>query len=298
MYLIRKVKKMQSEMDKLKRKGKTIGFVPTMGYLHSGHVKLIREARKSADIVVVSIFVNPIQFGPNEDYERYPRDEKRDLTICKHEGVDYVFIPSVKDMYPDGYETYVELERTPNHLCGLSRPGHFKGVATVLVKLFNIVRPDVVFFGLKDFQQTVVVKRLVEDMNFDIRVKLVETVRDEDGLALSSRNSYLSPDERKTALSIPRSLLLAKKLIEEGEKDVEKIKALARKFLEENGVKVDYFEVVDRYTLEELKYVRIPCSIAVAGFVGGTRLIDNIILEKNRILNLPKRLNLNKEGKV
>ncbi|MCS7212954.1 MAG: pantoate--beta-alanine ligase [Candidatus Calescibacterium sp.] len=289
MQVIRKIDKMKQEIEKIRGKKKTIGFVPTMGYLHDGHVKLIREARNSSDKVVVSIFVNPTQFGPQEDYERYPRDEKRDLRICKNEKVDYVFIPTAKDMYPDDFETYVELSKTPNHLCGLSRPGHFKGVATVLVKLFNIVNPHISFFGLKDFQQTVVVQKLVKDLNIGTKIKTVETVRDKDGLALSSRNSYLSDEERIKALSIPRSLIIAKKEIENGETDAEKIKNKMKKSLEENGVKVDYVEIVDRNTLDELKEVRIPCAVAVAGFVGKTRLIDNIIFEKKgKILNLPK----------
>lgn len=289
MQVIRKIDKMKQEMEKIRSKKKNIGFVPTMGYLHDGHVKLIREARNLSDKVVVSIFVNPTQFGPQEDYERYPRDEKRDLRICKNEKVDYVFIPKVQDMYPDDFETYVELSKTPNHLCGLSRPGHFKGVATVLVKLFNIVNPHVSFFGLKDFQQTVVVQKLVKDLNIGTKIKTVETVRDKDGLALSSRNSYLSEEERTKALSIPRSLIMAKEEIERGETDAEKIKNKMKKFLEENGVKVDYVEIVDRNTLDELKEVKFPCAITVAGFVGKTRLIDNIIVErKGKILNLPK----------
>lgn len=290
MRVIRKINVMQKEAEKLNKKGKVIGFVPTMGYLHDGHIKLIKEARKISDFVVVSIFVNPTQFGPTEDYEKYPRDEKRDLKICKSQNVDYVFIPSVKDVYPKDYETYVELTKTPNHLCGLSRPGHFRGVATILIKLFNIVKPTIAFFGLKDFQQTVVVKKLVRDLNINTKIKTVETVRDTDGLALSSRNKYLSEEERKKALSIPKSLLIAKKMIENGETDTEKIKEAMRKLLEQNDIKVDYVEIVDSNTLEELEKVRFPCAIAVAAFIGQTRLIDNIVMKsKNKILNIPKK---------
>lgn len=290
MKVIRKIKTMQREVEKLKKKNKVIGFVPTMGYLHDGHIRLINEAQKISDVVVVSIFVNPTQFGPNEDYEKYPRDERRDLKLCRNHSVDYVFIPSVNEIYPEGYETYVELTKTPNHLCGLSRPGHFRGVATILVKLFNIVKPDIAFFGLKDFQQTVVVKKLVSDLNITMRIKTVETVRDVDGLALSSRNKYLSEEERKKALTIPRSLIMAKEMIESGERSCEKIKEAMKKLLEENGLKVDYAEIVDSDTLEELKEVRFPCAIAVAAFVGQTRLIDNIVItNRKKILNLPKK---------
>ncbi len=290
MKVIRKIKTMQREVEKLKKKNKVIGFVPTMGYLHDGHIRLINEAQKISDVVVVSIFVNPTQFGPNEDYEKYPRDERRDLKLCRNHNVDYVFIPSVNEIYPEGYETYVELTKTPNHLCGLSRPGHFRGVATILVKLFNIVKPDIAFFGLKDFQQTVVVKKLVSDLNITMRIKTVETVRDVDGLALSSRNKYLSEEERKKALTIPRSLIMAKEMIESGERSCEKIKEAMKKLLEENGLKVDYAEIVDSDTLEELKEVRFPCAIAVAVFVGQTRLIDNIVItNRKKILNLPKK---------
>lgn len=290
MKVIRKIKTMQREVEKLKKKNKVIGFVPTMGYLHDGHIRLINEAQKISDVVVVSIFVNPNQFGPNEDYEKYPRDERRDLKLCRNHNVDYVFIPSVNEIYPEGYETYVELTKTPNHLCGLSRPGHFRGVATILVKLFNIVKPDIAFFGLKDFQQTVVVKKLVSDLNITMRIKTVETVRDVDGLALSSRNKYLSEEERKKALTIPRSLIMAKEMIESGERSCEKIKEAMKKLLEENGLKVDYAEIVDSDTLEELKEVRFPCAIAVAVFVGQTRLIDNIVItNRKKILNLPKK---------
>lgn len=292
MKVIRKKDQMRREMEKLRKRGKIIGFVPTMGYLHDGHIKLIKEARKQTDVVVVSIFVNPIQFGPNEDYERYPRDEKRDLRICRNENVDFVFIPDARQMYPEDFETFVDLTGAPAHLCGLSRPGHFRGVATVLVKLFNIIRPHAAFFGLKDFQQTVVVRKLVRDLDFDLKVKLVETVRDKDGLAMSSRNTYLSEEERRTAVFIPRSLLLAKRMIDEGERDADKIKSTAKDFLEKNGVKVDYFEIADANSLTELKDVRRPCVIAVAGFVGKTRLIDNIVIDEKRVYNMPREVKL------
>ncbi len=294
MKVIRNIKKMQSEAENLRLKKKKIGFVPTMGYLHNGHIRLIKEARKISDVVVVSIFVNPKQFGPTEDYERYPRNEKRDLWICKTENVDYVFIPSVKDMYPVGFQTYVEVEELEKTMCGVSRPGHFRGVATVVSKLFNIVKPHFAFFGLKDYQQALIVKRMIEDLNFDIKIKFVETVREPDGLALSSRNSYLSQDERKIARSIPESLVLAQNLVKQGVKEVPKIVSKIKEKLESAGAKVDYIEVVDPDTLERLKIVENGRKylVAIACFVGKTRLIDNFFFDGKRLRNFPKIKNL------
>jgi len=224
MEVIRKIKVMQEKAEDLRRKKKKIGFVPTMGYLHEGHLKIIREAKKISDVVVVSIFVNPTQFAKGEDYESYPRDEKRDLEILRKERVNFVFMPDVREMYSEDFKTFVEVSGLQDKLCGEFRPGHFKGVATVVTKLFNIVKPHVAFFGLKDYQQYVILNKMVKDLNFDIKIKPVETVRDKDGVALSSRNSYLSEEERKIAGAIPKSLLLAKDLILQGEEDAEKIK--------------------------------------------------------------------------
>lgn len=292
MEVIRKISLMQKRMEDLRRKGKKIGFVPTMGYLHDGHLKLVREAKRFSDVVVVSIFVNPTQFARGEDYESYPRDEKRDLEMLKKEKVNFVFIPDVKEMYKEDFKTYVEVMEFQDELCGKFRPGHFRGVASVVAKLFNIVKPHIAFFGLKDYQQYVILKKMVEDLNFDIKIKPVETVRDNDGVALSSRNSYLSEDERKLASSIPRSLLLAKDMILSGEEDAEKIKNTAKDFLKSQGItNIDYFEIADPDTLHPLKKIdrnRKNCLIAVAVRIGKARLIDNIVIRNGKIFNLPK----------
>ncbi len=288
MEVIRKISLMQKRMEDLRRKGKKIGFVPTMGYLHEGHLKLVREAKKFSDILVVSIFVNPLQFARGEDYESYPRDEKRDLEMLKKEKVNFVFIPN--EMYKEDFKTYVEVTELQNELCGKFRPGHFRGVATVVAKLFNIVKPHIAFFGLKDYQQYVILKKMVEDLNFDIKIKPVETVRDKAGLALSSRNTYLSEDERKLAYSIPKSLLLAKNMILGGEDDADKIKNTAKDFLISQGItNIDYFEIADPDTLQPVKKVdRKNCLVAVAVRIGKARLIDNIVIKNGKIFNLPK----------
>jgi len=292
MEVIRKISLIQKRMEDLRRKGKKIGFVPTMGYLHDGHLKLVREAKRFSDVVVVSIFVNPTQFARGEDYESYPRDEKRDLEMLKKEKVNFVFIPDVKEMYKEDFKTYVEVMGFQDELCGKFRPGHFRGVASVVAKLFNIVKPHIAFFGLKDYQQYVILKKMVEDLNFDIKIKPVETVRDKDGVALSSRNTYLSEDERKLASSIPRSLLLAKDMILSGEEDVEKIKNTAKGFLKSQGItNIDYFEIADPDTLHPIKKIdrnRKNCLIAVAVRIGKARLIDNIVIRDGKIFNLPK----------
>lgn len=291
MKVIRKIKMMQREMEKMRKKGKKIGFVPTMGYLHQGHIKLIREARKKSDIVVVSIFVNPTQFSRGEDYEIYPRDEKRDLKICRNEKVDYVFLPEVKEMYPDGYETFVQVEELQKPLCGMFRPGHFRGVATVVSKLFNIVKPHLAFFGLKDYQQALIIKKLVRDLSFDVKIEPIETVRDSDGLALSSRNEYLSEEERKLASFIPQALIMAKVMIDNGEQNPQKIKSECTKFLEEKGIKVQYFEIADPDNLQSqtTKIDKKNYLIALAVFVGKTRLIDNFFVKNGKIFNFPKK---------
>lgn len=280
MKIIDNPKEIQKEMLKLKKEGKKIGFVPTMGALHEGHLSLVRQSKRDNDITVVSIFVNPTQFGPNEDYSRYPRRFDKDKELLEREGVDYIFYPNVSDMYPEGYETYVILEKLPNHLCGLSRPGHFKGVATVVTKLFNIVQPDVAYFGQKDYQQAQIIKKMVSDLNFPIEIVVMPIVREEDGLAMSSRNVYLSPDERKNAIVIYRSLQKAKELILSGEKNIEKVKDEMKKVIESVPSRIDYIEIVDPLTLESLD--KIPDKgevvVAVAVFIGNARLIDNEII--------------------
>ncbi|MFA4044031.1 MAG: hypothetical protein HZRFUVUK_000814 [Candidatus Fervidibacterota bacterium] len=279
MKVITSVSEMQECAMKLRSEGKVIGFVPTMGYFHEGHLSLMRRARNECDIVVVSIFVNPIQFGPGEDYERYPRDVERDLKMAEGVGVDIVFCPSVEEMYPEGYATYVNVERLTEGLCGAFRPGHFRGVTTVVTKLFNIVMPHKAYFGEKDYQQLVVIKRMVKDLNFPIEIVPCPTIRESDGLAMSSRNVYLSQEEREAALSLYRSLMTAKVLFEKGERNA----SVLRKVVEEGLcsselVKPQYVEVVDAETLEPIERIERDAVIAVAAFVGKARLIDNVIL--------------------
>lgn len=280
MKVIERPEEIQKEMIEIKKRGKSIGFVPTMGALHEGHLSLVRRSKKDNDVTVVSIFVNPTQFSPNEDYDKYPRQFDRDKELLEKEKVDYIFYPKVDDMYLDGYETYIILEKLPNHLCGLSRPGHFRGVATVVAKLFNIVQPDVAYFGQKDYQQAQIIKKMVRDLNFPIEIIVMPIVREKDGLAMSSRNTYLSPEERKNAVVLYRSLQVAKELILSGERNVNKVKEEMRKVIESVPSKIDYVEVVDPLTLENLD--KIPSKgevvVAVAVFIGNARLIDNEII--------------------
>lgn len=277
---IKSIDEMQKISKVYKKNGKTIGFVPTMGYLHEGHISLIRCAKRENDIVIVSIFVNPIQFGENEDLDKYPRDIKRDLTICNNEGVDIVFNPSYEDMYPEGFQTYVVVEELTKGLCGDYRPGHFRGVTTVVTKLFNIVKPDRAYFGKKDYQQFKVIQRMVKDLNMDVEVIGCPLIREEDGLAMSSRNKYLSPEERESALSLSRALFRAKEMFEEGERSAEKLKEeMERVILSYPHVKeIQYIEIVDPETLKPKKEAERGDVIALAVFVGDTRLIDNIEL--------------------
>lgn len=280
MKIIEQPKEMQKEIISLKREGKTIGFVPTMGALHEGHLSLVRQSKKENNITVVSIFVNPTQFGPNEDFNRYPRQFEKDRDLLEKEGVDYIFYPSVSDMYPDGYETFIILEKLPNHLCGLSRPGHFRGVATVVAKLFNIVQPDKAYFGQKDYQQAQIVKKMVRDLNFPVEIVVMPIIRENDGLAMSSRNIYLSSEERKNATVLYKSLQRAKEIIKSGERDVKKIKEEMRKIISSVPSKIDYIEVVDPITLESLDTIPSDGSVvvALAVFIGSARLIDNEIV--------------------
>jgi len=272
-----------SEMKKLSnedlKSGKKIGFVPTMGYLHKGHLSLVEAARKENDIVVVSIFVNPTQFGPNEDYSRYPRDLEHDLRLLEPFGVDYVFVPSVEEMYPPLYSVYVEETELSKYLCGASRPGHFRGVCTVVAKLFNIVKPTRAYFGQKDAQQFRVLRRMVENLNMDVEMIEMPIVREEDGLAMSSRNVYLNEDERKEATRLYKSLLRAKELIDSGERDVQKIKQEMFKVLEHPLLRIDYVEIVDEKTLRPVDKIESKIIIALAVFVGKARLIDNMIFD-------------------
>jgi pantoate--beta-alanine ligase len=280
MQIIEKAKEMQYICEKIRNSGKKIGFVPTMGALHEGHLSLVRKAREENEVVVVSIFVNPIQFGPNEDYNRYPRTFESDCEKLKKESVDYLFFPSVEEMYPAGFETYVSLRKLPNHLCGLSRPGHFDGVATVVTKLFNIVKPHKSYFGQKDYQQAKIIERMVRDLNIDTEVIMMPIVRESDGLAMSSRNAYLNPEERKKAICLYKSLLKAKEMIEGKEKSPEKIKEEMRKLILEIApdAKIDYISIVNPQTLDDVSEIKDTVVVALAVFIGITRLIDNFII--------------------
>ncbi len=277
MEIIETIHQMKATVKDLKSQGKKIGFVPTMGYLHEGHLSLVRACRQETDIAVVSIFVNPIQFGPGEDFDRYPRDLERDRAMLEREGVDYLFYPSAQEMYPAGYKTYVEVTELQDGLCGRSRPGHFRGVATVVLKLFNIVSPDIAYFGQKDAQQAVIIRRMVRDLNLDVEIKVMPIVRDVDGLALSSRNTYLSAEERKASLTIPRSLEEAARLIEMGERDCQVIKKRMEEIIKaEPRLKIDYIEIVDPEELQPLEKIIDEALIALAVYCGQTRLIDNL----------------------
>jgi pantoate--beta-alanine ligase len=279
MKVIHKIHKMKTHARIMKKANRVIGFVPTMGYFHEGHLSLIRAARKQADIIVVSIFVNPIQFGPKEDFKRYPRDIKRDEELAKACGADVLFLPEKTGMYPPGFSTYVNVEKLTDGLCGNSRPGHFRGVTTVAMKLFEIIRPDIVYFGQKDAQQAFVIKKMIADLNMGITMKMMPTVREEDGLAMSSRNTYLTAPERKEALLVNGSLNLARDLIDSGEKDSKKIIKKMKDLLETApALKIDYIAITDTRDLKEISAIRDEALIAVAAFVGKTRLIDNIIV--------------------
>ncbi|MCD6083374.1 pantoate--beta-alanine ligase [Candidatus Aerophobetes bacterium] len=277
MRLIRKIDEMRKYVRERKNK-KLIGFVPTMGYLHEGHLSLIRKARRECDEVIVSIFVNPTQFGRGEDYHSYPRDLKRDIALSEKEKVDVIFAPSVEEMYPEGYSTFVQVEgRLSSVLEGASRPGHFRGVCTVLVKLFNIINPDISFFGEKDFQQALIVKKMVEDLNIDTRIVLLPTVREEDGLAMSSRNSYFNEEERKAAIILYRSLKKAKEWIDQGERNSSRIIQKMKDFIaKEPLARIDYIAIVDSKSLEEVEQVERGNLIALAVYIGKVRLIDNM----------------------
>uniref|UniRef100_A0A7C2P1F0 Pantothenate synthetase n=1 Tax=candidate division WOR-3 bacterium TaxID=2052148 RepID=A0A7C2P1F0_UNCW3 len=284
MEVLKKPEEVQKISQRFRKDGKRIGFVPTMGYLHEGHLSLVRRSKAECDVTFVSIFVNPIQFGPGEDYERYPRDEKRDLSLLEKEGVDYVFIPDVKDMYPEAYSTFVEETELSKYLCGAKRPGHFKGVCTVVTKLFNIVMPDRAYFGKKDYQQFRIIERMVRDLNMSVEIVPCPIVREPDGLAMSSRNVYLTPEERKDALCLYNSLQLASQMIKSGERNPEKIKAEMEKFIlkHKSVKKIDYIEIVDKYALTPVDELRGRELIALAVFVGKARLIDN--METSEIL--------------
>lgn len=261
------------------REGKRIGFVPTMGYLHEGHLSLMRIARQHADVIVVSIFVNPTQFGPREDFTRYPRDLDRDSRQCQGAGVDVIFAPEASSMYPEGYSVYVNEDALSNGLCGASRPGHFRGVMTVVAKLFNTVLPQVAVFGEKDAQQLRVIRRMVRDLNFPVAIVPGPTAREPDGLAMSSRNTFLKPDERRQAVCLSRSLNTAREMVAAGERDANAIIAAVRKEIECAALaRIDYIELVDDETLNPVSRIDRPALLALAVYFSATRLIDNTVL--------------------
>ncbi len=280
MRLISSIKEMSALSERWRREGKTIAFVPTMGYFHKGHLSLMREGRRRGDVLVVSLFVNPIQFGPKEDLNQYPRDLERDKALAQKEGVDVLFVPKQEEMYPSGFQTFVEVTELTQYLCGLSRPGHFRGVTTVVTKLFNIVKPHIAIFGLKDYQQYLVIKRMVEDLNFDIEIIGYPTVREADGLAMSSRNEYLSPEQRKSALSLSQGLKLAQALVNAGETNVQIIVNRVTNFIKQFPyTQIDYVKICDPETLEDLTEIKDKALLALAVKIGRARLIDNTILE-------------------
>lgn len=250
-----------------------------MGFFHEGHLSLMRKGRELSDDLVISIFVNPAQFGPQEDFEAYPRDLERDLQLAQEIGVDAVFTPDNLELYPEGFQTYIELEKLSNHLCGLSRPVFFKGIATVVAKLFNIVKPHVAILGEKDYQQLTVIRRMVRDLNFDIKIVGGSTVREPDGLAMSSRNNYLTPKQRTSALTLYKSLVKAKDLLKNGVKDAgEIIQAATQLITSQPETRIDYISICDPEYLEDIKTIEKPALMALAVNVGRTRLIDNMIL--------------------
>jgi pantoate--beta-alanine ligase len=280
MKIIQEVAAMKACVKAIKEKGETICLVPTMGYLHEGHLDLMRMGRPMADHLMISIFVNPTQFAPNEDLDKYPRDMERDTQLAASVGVDCIFFPDVSQMYPEGYATYVNVENITRGLCGAARPTHFRGVTTVVLKLFNIIEPDLSIFGEKDYQQLAVIRRMVEDLNMNVEIVAHPTVREEDGLAMSSRNKYLNPEERKNALVLHRSLLLAQDRVKAGEKSTARIREEVVKMIANTpGSVIDYVEIVDTDTLEPVDKTDGRTVMALAVKFGTTRLIDNITLE-------------------
>ena len=283
MKIINNINKMKAVSRGLKSQGKSIGFVPTMGCLHEGHLGLVRNSIQKTDSTIVSIFVNPAQFGPEEDFKKYPRNIVRDTRILKREKVSYLFLPSPEDIYPFNYKTYIEVTDLQEKLCGASRPGHFRGVCTVVLKLFSIIHPDLAFFGQKDAQQAIILKKMADDLHLDIKVKVLPIVRDNNGLALSSRNEYLSVEERKAALILYKSLQEAKIMIENGElESAVIIRRMKRMINNEPLAKIDYVELVSTDKLNPQKIIKGNVLLALAVFVGKTRLIDNMIIEERK----------------
>lgn len=279
MRVIKSIDQMRSLSEHLKKENKRIGFVPTMGFLHEGHLSLIRLAKKQSDVIVVSIFINPTQFGPNEDYNRYPRDFASDEEKCREEAVDILFYPTAEDMYTPNFKTYVYTKDLAEKMCGATRPIHFKGVTTIVAKLFNVVQPNLAVFGQKDAQQNLIIRRMVNDLNFNVDIITGPIIRESDGLAMSSRNKYLSPAERKAALVLYKTLCLAKNLIDQGETLSATIREeMLQMINNEQMTKLDYIAIVDFDMLEPIDTVQKNTLIAIAANVGKTRLIDNILI--------------------
>lgn len=278
MRLIKKIEKIKKVIKQVKKKGKTIGFVPTMGYLHDGHLSLVRIARKKSHYVVVSLFVNPTQFGPREDFHRYPRDVKHDLQLLRQEGVDIVFYPSARVLYPRDYKTFITVHDVSSVLCGVSRPYHFQGVTTVVLKLFNIVQPDLAVFGKKDYQQAVIIRQMVKDLNLDIKIVMGKIIREKDGLAMSSRNMYLTKKQRRDAIVIYESLQWVRRRYRRNLRDSKSAIKKIRHMVQQRGGVIDYAEAVAKDTLKPVRNLKKGTLICLAVYFGKTRLIDNIII--------------------
>jgi pantoate--beta-alanine ligase len=279
MRIISNIQQMQAWSARMRRKGKTIGFVPTMGCLHEGHLSLMRRSRKESDYTLISIFVNPAQFGPQEDFRRYPRNLSRDKQLSRACGVDVIFHPRARDMYPKGHKSFVEVTDLSSVLCGASRPGHFRGVATAVLKLFNIVRPDKAYFGQKDAQQAIIVGRMVKDLNLPVKIKVLPIVREKSGLAMSSRNTYLNERQKKDAAVLYKALQTAVGMIQSGHKHPRKVIAQMRKMIKSRAAaRIDYIRIVDADRLKQVNRIKGRLLIAVAVFFGKTRLIDNVII--------------------
>jgi pantoate--beta-alanine ligase len=280
MDIIRDIPILREKVKEARRHGRSVGFVPTMGFLHEGHLSLLRQAQAANDLVILSIFVNPLQFGAGEDFDDYPRDLERDAALAAGTGCDLIFAPSARDMYPRDYATFVDVERLTAGMCGASRPGHFRGVTTVVAKLFNIVTPDRAYFGQKDAQQAIVIRRMARDLNMNLEIEVLPIVREADGLAMSSRNTYLSPSERKAATVLYRTLLLAEQSVAAGERDAGSLKQLMQAAIDQEPLaQIDYVAVVDAENLHEPVNIEKRVLIALAVRFGKTRLIDNIIVE-------------------
>ena len=276
--IVRDPAAMRARVEDLRRDGRKIAVVPTMGALHEGHLALLRAARAKCDVLILTIFVNPTQFGPNEDLAKYPRDEAGDLAKARTCRIDLAFCPDASAMYPAGAQTFVEVRELQQPLCGARRPGHFAGVATIVTKLFHLTKPHVAVFGEKDYQQLAIIRRMVRDLDFDIEIASVPIVREPDGLAMSSRNAYLSPEQRRSALALSEGLAAAEAVVRSGERDAAKIVAAARARLEAAQLRIDYAELRDAVELTEVTTLAKPCVLALAAFVGTTRLIDNRVL--------------------